>query len=156
MDFSWMTTMSAKNITREFYFNVGGPNGFMRWGIYIFMFIAFFFLDYNIVIKVIKWREGKGELRTDFPEKRLMAVFKNVIMQAKILKEGYAGIMHASFFFGFAALFLVTMSIVVQEDVTGLFLSEATIRAVEIVFPTLNISISALPLPSLGIGTLLS
>ncbi len=113
--------INPHDITREFYFNVGGPHGFMRWGIYIFMFIAVFYLAYTIIKKVKKWRMGKPELRTDFPEKRIWAVIKYVILQAKILRERYAGLMHASMFFGFAALFVVTMIIVVQEDLTGLF-----------------------------------
>jgi Fe-S oxidoreductase/nitrate reductase gamma subunit len=93
----------------------------MRWGIYIFMFAAVFYLIYTVVKRVRVWRKGKGELRTDYPEKRLWAVFKYVIMQAKILRESYAGIMHASLFFGFVVLFIVTLIIVVQEDVTALF-----------------------------------
>lgn len=113
--------IAASDVTREFYFNVGGPHGFMRWGIYIFMFAAVFYLIYNIVKKVRLWRKGKSELRTDYPEKRIIAVFKYVLLQAKIFKEGYAGLMHASFFFGFIGLFIVTMIIVVQEDLTGLF-----------------------------------
>ena len=113
--------VNPHDVTREFYFNVGGPHGFMRWGIYIFMFIAVFYLAYTIVKKVKKWRQGKEELRTDFPEKRIMAVFKYAILQAKVLRESYAGIMHASLFFGFVVLFIVTLIVVVQEDITGLF-----------------------------------
>jgi len=113
--------LAPTDITREFYFNVGGPHGFMRWGIYIFMFAALFYLAYTIVQKVRKWRQGKGELRTDYPEKRIVAVFKYALMQAKIIKESYAGIMHASIFFGFIVLFIVTLIVVVQEDITALF-----------------------------------
>ncbi|MDA3822159.1 MAG: heterodisulfide reductase-related iron-sulfur binding cluster [Bacteroidales bacterium] len=114
--------LTPTDITREFYFNVGGAHGFMRWGIYIFMFTALFYLAYSVVQKVRKWRQGKGELRTDYPEKRIIAVFKYALMQAKIIKESYAGIMHASIFFGFIVLFIVTLIIVVQEDITGLFM----------------------------------
>ncbi len=113
--------MANTDITREFYFNVGGVHGFMRWGIYIFMFAAVFYLIYTIVKKVKIWRQGKGELRTDFPEKRILAVIKYAFLQAKVIRETYAGIMHASIFFGFVVLFIVTMIIVVQEDFTGLF-----------------------------------
>ena len=113
--------MASTDVTREFYFNVGGPHGFMRWGIYIFMFIAVFYLLYTVVKKVKIWRQGKSELRTDFPEKRIVAVIKYAFLQAKVLKEKYAGIMHGSIFFGFVVLFIVTMIIVVQEDFTGLF-----------------------------------
>lgn len=113
--------MASTDVTREFYFNVGGPHGFMRWGIYIFMFIAVFYLLYTVIKRVKIWRQGKSELRTDFPEKRIIAVIKYAFLQAKVLKEKYAGIMHGSIFFGFVVLFIVTMIIVVQEDFTGLF-----------------------------------
>jgi len=121
MEFAGSYGIPVGQIKREFFFNVGGPNGFMRWGLYIFMFIAFIYLAYTLVMKVKVWRQGKEELRTDFPEKRIMLVIKNVIFQAKILKEGYAGIMHASLFFGFAVLVVVTVFIMIQEDLTGLF-----------------------------------
>ncbi|HOW81087.1 MAG TPA: heterodisulfide reductase-related iron-sulfur binding cluster [Spirochaetota bacterium] len=113
--------LPAADVTREFYFNVGGPHGFMRWGIYIFMFISMFYLIYTVVKKVLIWRQGKPQLRTDYPEKRLIAVVKYVMLQVKILREQFAGIMHASIFFGFIVLFIVTLIIVVQEDFTGLF-----------------------------------
>ncbi len=113
--------LPATDITREFYFNVGGVNGFMRWGIYIFMLIAFSYLGLTIYKRVKLWKLGKKELRSDRPFHRVLAVIKYIFLQKKILKEGYPGIMHAGLFFGFIGLFAVTMVIVVQEDVTGLF-----------------------------------
>ncbi len=113
--------ISVKHVTREFYFNVGGPAGFMRWGIYLFAAAAVAYLIYTIIQRVKIWKLGKPEIRTDKPVARMIAVVKYVMFQAKIFKEGYGGIMHASFFFGFVGLFIVTMIIVVQEDFTGLF-----------------------------------
>ncbi len=109
------------DITREFYFNVGGPHGFMRWGIYLFGFTALFYMIYTIIKKVQIWRHGVKELRTDFPEKRILAVIKYGFLQVKVIKEKYAGIMHATIFFGFVVLFFVTITIIIQEDFTGLF-----------------------------------
>ncbi len=121
MKFAGSYGVPLEDISRESFFNIGGPHGFMRWGIYIFMFIAFFYLAYTVVQRVLIWRKGKGELRTDFPEKRILAVFKYVILQAKILRESFAGIMHAALFFGFAALFIVTLIIMAQDDFFELF-----------------------------------
>ncbi|OHD65156.1 MAG: hypothetical protein A2176_02650 [Spirochaetes bacterium RBG_13_51_14] len=121
MKFAESYGVPLADISRESFFNIGGSHGFMRWGIYIFVFIAFFYLAYTIVKRVLIWRKGKGELRTDFPEKRILAVIKYVIFQAKILKESYAGIMHAAIFFGFAALFVVTLIIMAQDDFFELF-----------------------------------
>lgn len=121
MNFAGSYGVPLSEISRESFFNIGGPHGFMRWGIYLFMFAAFFYLAYTIVQRVRIWRRGKGELRTDFPEKRILAVLKYVILQFKILRESYAGIMHAAIFFGFAALFGVTLIIMAQDDFFELF-----------------------------------
>ncbi len=121
MKFAGSYDLATTDITREFYFNVGGPHGFMRWGIYIFAALAVAYLVYSLVKRVRLWKMGREEVRTDRPMARIKAVIKYVFLQIKILREGYAGIMHASFFFGFLVLFIVTLIIVVQEDLTGLF-----------------------------------
>ena len=113
--------LAPTDVTREFYFNVGGVNGFMRWGIYIFMLLSFAYLAFNIINKVKIWKMGQGKFNSGQFMTRIKTVIKNIFFQSKILKEGYAGIMHASLFFGFLGLFIVTMIIVVQEDITGLF-----------------------------------
>ncbi len=121
MKFAGSYGVPLEEISRESFFNVGGPHGFMRWGLYIFMFIAFFYLAYSVIQRVLIWRKGQPELRTDYPEKRILAVIKYVILQAKILRESFAGIMHASLFFGFVALAGVTFFIFVKDDFTELF-----------------------------------
>ncbi|HSV96185.1 MAG TPA: heterodisulfide reductase-related iron-sulfur binding cluster [Spirochaetota bacterium] len=121
MNFAGLYDMPATDIARQMYFNVGGPHGFMRWGIYIFMFAAFIYLGITLYRRIIIWRQGVGELRTDFHEKRIYAFFKYVIFQAKVLRESYTGIFHVSLFWGFIGLFIVTAIIVVQEDITELF-----------------------------------
>lgn len=114
-------TYNINDISRESFFNIGGPHGFMRWGIYLLMIIAFCYLACTLIQRVRIWRAGKGELRTDYPEKRIWAVIKYVFLQLKILRESYAGLMHAAFFFGFAGLFVVTLLIMIQDDFTELF-----------------------------------
>ncbi len=121
MNFAALYNMPPTEIARQMYFNVGGSHGFMRWGIYIFMFAAFIYLGITFVKRVLIWRQGKGELRTDFHEKRIVAFIKYVVLQIKILRESYAGLMHVSFLWGFVGLFIVTLIIVVQEDFTELF-----------------------------------
>lgn len=121
MNLAGLYDMPATAITRESFFNIGGPHGFMRWGIYLFMFAAFIYLFVTIVKRVIIWRQGKGQLRTDYPEKRIWAFIKYVILQIKVLRESYAGILHVSFFWGFVGLFIVTLLIMIQDDFTELF-----------------------------------
>jgi len=109
------------DITRLSFFNIGGPHGFMRWAVYLLMFVAFGYLLFTLIQRYRIWRQGRGELRTDYHEKRIVAFVKYVIFQWKILKESYAGIMHVAVFWGFVGLFLVTMIIMIQDDLTELF-----------------------------------
>lgn len=121
MSLSSLYDLPVDQITRESYFNVGGMHGFMRWGVYIFLVIAGIYILYSLIQKVRIWRKGKPELRTDFHEKRIIALIKYVFLQKKIVWEKYAGIMHASLFYGFVGLFIVTFILLIQEDVTELF-----------------------------------
>ncbi len=121
MSLSSLYDLPVDQITRESYFNVGGMHGFMRWGVYIFLVIAGVYILYSLIQRVRIWRKGKPELRTDFHEKRIIALIKYVFLQKKVLRENYAGIMHASLFYGFVGLFIVTLILLVQEDVTELF-----------------------------------
>jgi len=114
-------TYSPTDITRESFFNIGGPHGFMRWAIYLLMFAAFIYLFYTLIQRVRLWRQAKPELRTDYHEKRIVAFMKYVVFQAKILRESFPGIMHVTIFWGFVGLFLVTMLIMIQDDLTELF-----------------------------------
>ncbi len=106
-------------VTRELFFNVGGPHGFMRWGIYLFFFAALAYLVYSGRQRLRLWRAGGTELRTDHPGRRLLMVGRHVLLQAKIVRERYAGIMHAALFYGFLTLFGVTLVIFVEEDITA-------------------------------------
>ncbi|MBN1298363.1 MAG: 4Fe-4S dicluster domain-containing protein [Actinobacteria bacterium] len=121
MDFAAKYDLPSSLITRESFFNIGGPHGFMRWGIYIFFAITLVYLIYTLQKQIKVWRKGKEELRTDSIFKRVWMVIKYAGLQVKILKEAYAGIMHASIFFAFLGLILVTALIMIQDDFTELF-----------------------------------
>ncbi len=122
MDFAAMYDMPRNLIARESFFNIGGPHGFMRWAIYGFFVISLCYLFYTLYKKIRIWKKGQKELRTDFPLKRIWMLVKYVVFQAKVLKEAYAGIMHASIFFAFLGLVVVTLLIMAQDDFTELFL----------------------------------
>ncbi|MFH0975182.1 MAG: heterodisulfide reductase-related iron-sulfur binding cluster [Spirochaetota bacterium] len=121
MDFAGLYDLPRNLITRESFFNIGGPHGFMRWGIYLFFLASVIYLVYTLSKKIKIWKKGQKELRTDLIGKRIMMVVKYVGFQAKILKEAYAGIMHAAIFFAFLGLVAVTLLIMIQDDFTELF-----------------------------------
>ncbi len=121
MNFAALYDLPASAITRESFFNIGGPHGFWRWGIYLLLISAAVYLIYNLINRILVWSNGKKELRFDYPEKRIWCLIKYGLLQAKIVRESYAGIMHAAVFFGFAGLFIVTLIIMIQDDFTELF-----------------------------------
>lgn len=106
-------------ITRELFFNVGGPHGFMRWGIYLFFAAALVYLGASVQRRLRLWRQGKAAGCTDRPVARLAMVARYVLGQSKVVQERYAGLMHAALFYGFLTLFGVTLVIFVQEDLTA-------------------------------------
>ncbi len=106
-------------ISRELFFNMGGPHGFMRWGVYLFLLASLLFLGYTLWVRIRLWRKGQSEACSDHPLRRLRLVVKYVLLQAKVMREGYAGLMHASLFYGFVALTFVTVMIFLQEDISA-------------------------------------
>ncbi len=106
-------------VTRELFFNVGGPHGFMRWGVYLFFAAALAYLTVSLMRRVRLWRQGGAALCTDRPGRRLRMVARYVLGQSKVVRERYAGLMHAALFYGFLTLFGVTLVIFVEEDLTA-------------------------------------
>lgn len=121
MNVEELYNLPSADVTRDFYFNIGSDPGFMRWGIFVFAFLAVLYLAVTIIKRVKIWRMGQGELRTDYPEKRILAVIKYVFLHKKILKEPSSGIMHAALFYGMIALFLCSLFVFVQIYFTDLF-----------------------------------
>ena len=68
MDFAALYDVPASLITRESFFNIGGHQGFWRWGIYIFVLLVGVYLAYTLINRIMTWRNGQSELRFDQPE----------------------------------------------------------------------------------------
>lgn len=106
------------NISREVFFNLGGPHGFARlivYGVAIVVTAIFIFL---LVKKIKVWKLGQPEKRTDQIGKRIWGIVQYVFLQFKLLKEKIPGISHLLLFWGFVVLFVGTALIVIQEDFT--------------------------------------
>jgi Fe-S oxidoreductase len=58
----------------------------------------------NVLRLVRSLRMGKAENRSDQPDRRLAAVLKIAIGQTKLLREPFAGLLHALIFWGFLVL----------------------------------------------------
>ena len=104
-------------IEREILFNMGGPHGITRWLLYIPFIIAMVFFIFGIFKRIQLYQAGQQLNRKDEPGKRVYQVILDAIFQRKILREAINGLMHAWIFWGFAILFIVTLLILLQEDI---------------------------------------
>ena len=103
--------------TREILWNVDVLG---RISIYALMAIPFAFLAYGLAKRVQLWRRGQPENRFDQWATRLKGALLKSVFHGRIVRENklYAGIMHAFIFGGFIVLFIGTIIVAVEEDVT--------------------------------------
>ncbi|MBX6378314.1 MAG: 4Fe-4S dicluster domain-containing protein, partial [Clostridia bacterium] len=62
------------------------------------------------------WSLGRPELRSGSAAVRLRFVLQHVLGQGRLLRERYAGLFHALFFWGFIVLFLGTVVVMIDTD----------------------------------------
>jgi Fe-S oxidoreductase/nitrate reductase gamma subunit len=102
--------------SREILFNMGGPDGIVRWLLYIPFIVAMVFLVFGLTRRVQLYKLGQKLNRADNPPKRLINLILDAIFQRRNLREFGPGVAHAAIFFGFAVLFVITLLILLQED----------------------------------------
>lgn len=105
-------------ITREIFFNVGGPNSLSAIIIYIPFIIILSIFAWRIVSKIKLWNKGQPEKRYDHLFQRYLGLFTQFFAQLRIFKRLYSGIMHAAIVWGFIILFIGTLIILIQENAT--------------------------------------
>ncbi len=97
--------------TRQIYWNIAG-----HMFLYLFMVIALGIFAYGIYKRYRLWRLGKPENRIDHVGKRIWSLLIYGLGQKRVLREGYAGLMHVLIFWGFVVLFIGTGMVVLQAD----------------------------------------
>jgi Fe-S oxidoreductase/nitrate reductase gamma subunit len=90
-------------------------------GQYVLGLLSVAIFGLGAVLKVMRWRKGRPEKRTDQKAKRLWSVLKHAIGQWRTTEELYPGIMHLAITFGMLALFIGTALATIDWDVTYLF-----------------------------------
>ena len=73
---------------------------------------------YGVWQRVQLWRAGLPDDRFDRMGDRLKLVAKHALGQARVLSQAYPGIMHATMFWGFLALFMGTVLATIDYDIT--------------------------------------
>src|SRR3989442_2055249 len=86
--------------------------------LYIGALLALAVCAYGMWQRVMLWRAGQPENRFDRIPARLKLVAVHALGQARTLSQAYPGVMHATMFWGFLALFMGTVLATVDYDIT--------------------------------------
>ena len=105
--------------TREIYWNVGhGASTLVP--MYLLVIIALAVLVYGFRQRITVYRQGLPLDRTDQLGERVVEMLKNVLLQTKVTRVVWPGLLHGLFFWGFFLLLIGTTLIVIQADFTDL------------------------------------
>jgi Fe-S oxidoreductase/nitrate reductase gamma subunit len=102
-------------ITREFYWNVGHG---VTLPMYIFAALTFAILVYGFLRRARIYRQGKRLRRLDQLPRRLWRVVQRGFGQLRVMLVKAPGIAHALQFWGILLLFIGTLLVLVQVDLT--------------------------------------
>ncbi len=106
--------------TREIYWNVGHSAETLV-PMYLFAFAAIGLLVKGFLQRIAIYKQGLPRNRTDQLGKRIRRMVENVLLQKKVTKVRWPGLLHGLFFWGFGLLVIGTTLIVIQADFTDLF-----------------------------------
>ncbi len=104
--------------TREIYWNVG--HGVVL-PMYALTAATFAVMAWGFWRRLRIWRQGKALNRFDHLNQRLKRFVAEVFSQIKVLRVKDGGIFHSLFFWGFLLLFIGTLLVMAQADLTDLF-----------------------------------
>ncbi len=103
--------------TREIYWNIGQGAAVLV-PMYVLALIALVLFVYGFYRRLPVYRQGQALDRSDQRSTRLNLVLRGILLQTRVLRERAPGIAHALFFWGFALLFIGTVLIFIQADIT--------------------------------------
>ena len=105
--------------TREIYWNVGhGASTLVP--MYLFAIVAIGLLVRGFLQRMAVYKQGLPLNRTDQLKRRIGFMLENVLLQKKVIRVRWPGLLHGLFFWGFVLLLIGTTLIVIQADFTDL------------------------------------
>jgi Fe-S oxidoreductase/nitrate reductase gamma subunit len=96
--------------------------------LYVGAALAVAVFAYGIAQRVRLWRRGGPEHRFDRLPERVRLVALHALGQARVLSQAYPGVMHATMFWGFLALFMGTVLATIDYDITLPFFGVKLLR----------------------------
>lgn len=103
--------------TREIYWNIGQGLGVLL-PMYLLAVAAVAFLGYQFSRRMKIYRQGQPLDRCDQWPVRLKQAIRGTLLQTRVLYQRLPGTAHALFFWGFLLLFIGTLLIFIQADLT--------------------------------------
>jgi len=100
---------------RDTFWNVPG---WAQVALYVGGFVAIAVFAYGVWQRVQLWRQGGPEARLDRIPDRVRLVLVHALGQVRTLSQAYPGVMHATMFWGFLALFMGTVLATIDWDIT--------------------------------------
>ncbi len=104
-------------LSREIYWNIGHGAKVLA-PMYLLTLAALALVANGIVGRLKIYRQGRPLQRLDRLSDRIGILFRNLLLQRKVVRGSGAGTAHGLFFWGFFLLFLGTCLVVVQADFT--------------------------------------
>ena len=105
--------------TREIYWNVG--DGFLTLApMYLIAVMALGIMVWGLIQRISLYKHGQPVQRSDQPGVRFRRLVGGVVLQSKVTRMKWPGVLHSLFFWGFGLLFIGTVLIVIQADFTDL------------------------------------
>ena len=106
-------------ITREVYWNVGN-NATTISLMYFFTFLSMAYVVYLFYKRYKVYQLGKPLNRTDKLTQRIKFMLTNMAGQIRVRRRSKPGIAHSIFFWSFTVLFIGTILVFIQADITDL------------------------------------
>jgi len=89
-------------------------------GVYVGGAFALAIFAWGVWRRIALWRRGGPEMRWDRIGVRITRLLKEALLQSRILRQSYPGIMHAAMFWGFLALFTGTVLATIDWEIARL------------------------------------
>lgn len=140
--------------TREIYWNIGKNLGVLL-PMYLLAVAAVAFLGYQFAQRIKIYRQGQPLDRFDQWPVRLGHMIRGIFLQLRVLQERLPGTAHAMFFWGFLLLFIGTLLIFIQADITDPLLDVRFLTGPFYLFFSLTLDLAGLVAIVMLLGLLL-
>jgi Fe-S oxidoreductase/nitrate reductase gamma subunit len=114
--------LPAREVTRDFFFNVGDGYGALRWIVLAACIASFAYFVFSIRKLAEQWSKGEKGLFPGKSMRRIRRVVSDVFLQHRMMEDRRAGISHLLIFWGICGVLFLYSIVFVQEYVFAPFI----------------------------------